>query len=205
LLIGEHGDFNLNESTTLPEISCERPDLKAQELSVKFAESQLNATRWSFWPQINLLVQGLYTTNTQGFINEPLRGAILLQASWTIFDGYYQIGKFKERRSQIHEQRIRLGYLQDQIHQEQVQYEQSVKLKEQALQFSKKQLDSRADIYKQTEIDLKSGLANTLDLIDASQKLTEAEIEQSKAIIALSLSKAQLGYSCSYVDEGYQN
>ena len=119
-----------------------------------------------------------------------------MQASWTIFDGYFRFGQLKEKHSKIQEERIKLAYLRDQIHREQAQYEQSVKLKKQALKFSKKQLQTRQNIYKQTEKDLKRGLANTSDLIDASQKLTEAEIDQEKALIALSLSQAQLGYSC---------
>ncbi|MBL4818193.1 MAG: TolC family protein, partial [Deltaproteobacteria bacterium] len=97
LLIGERDNFDLQENTKLPAISCKRPDLKAQKLTVKFAKNQLNATRWSFWPEINLSLQGIYTTNTAGFVNQPLRGAVLLQASWTIFDGYFRFGQLKEK------------------------------------------------------------------------------------------------------------
>lgn len=171
---------------------AQREDLRAQELALKSANQSEQSTYAGFLPSLNLVGQGAYTTNTSGFINKPFRGAIMLQASVPLFDGGFRYASLRDNRSKIRQEKIKLADLEHRINAEIRGRLVDIETKSSALKAARETLNLQRAIYEDAQSNVSSGLLEILDLIDANQKLADAEVAVENASLDLELTYLEL-------------
>lgn len=192
------------EDTLVSSALSLRSELKTQQHAIKLAEQMRQSIYAKYFPTIDFSAQGYYTTNTAGFIDRAFRGLVMIQASMDIYDGGENSSKISEYQAKIREERAKSVDLQRQV-QAQVQgCLLDIDIKRQALQTAQENYELSSAILEETQANYKSGLLDTLDLIDASHQLIESEIAIENARTDLELAQIELAYASGNIYEAIQ-
>ncbi len=153
-----------------------RPDVKSSELQVRISEKQIDVTRGSYWPSVN--VAGVYTNTeqfpeTSSYNKESIYGAVTL--NFPLFEGGL-------RRAEVRESEAKWR-------QSEFQYRDFVKSVNVEVENTWLDLIAQKGIYKSAQDQLayaedniravakqfEFGLASSLDVIDANNLLISAQ------------------------------
>ncbi len=218
MLIGEKEQFYIEQNNTvkpldklspvnrlLEQATAHRDDLKVQLHTVKLAHQEQASADALFYPTLDIVGQGLYTSNTSGFVNKPFRGVVMLQASWQLYDGGNRYGKRQEALGRMSEEKIKLNDLQRRIESEIRAKLTDIKTKERMLQTARETLYLQKKVYKDTQNTFQGGLLEILDLIDANQQLADGERKLENAQTDLDLARIELASSCGNIFDAVGN
>lgn len=206
-LIGVEEEFRVLPPEPLPTVELEgddealitralnaRQDLKVQKGALAIADRNRLDAWMQFLPTVGLTAQGRWTSNTAGFANQPVTGAVILSASIPIYDGGTRYAALKESGSKIREELLRVRQLELKIKGQVRGNIADIGIKREALvqaqhtvELSKKTAQNAENLYE-------LGVATSLDVIDANLALFLSEIQLAQAELDLEQSRMGLSY-----------
>jgi outer membrane protein TolC len=173
----------------------QRLDLRVQKETIAIAE-RTRAEAWSrLLPSLQLVAQGRFTTNTTGFVSEPLTGAVIAQASVPIFDGGMTIGTIREATARLDAEMLRVRSLEETIERELRGAVDDVQLKKQTVDTSvalaglaQRQAQNAEELFGQ-------GVATDSDVRDARLARFAADVDAARAHLDLQAARLGLAYA----------
>jgi outer membrane protein len=161
-----------------------RTELRGLALQRSISELQVRKQRGQYLPDISL--DGSYVKRRANFPSDTL-ASISVNATWTLFDGFYRESQVATARSRLREVELRRNLLLKQVEQEvhsaalEVETQAaSVDLLEQQLEFARKNAESTRKAYR-------VGEATDLDVLTANEGLTRSERQLAMATYQLEL------------------
>jgi outer membrane protein len=191
-LLVKNMESQYSNSAMIEQALTKREDLKAQKTSIKNALQSKLGAYLEFLPTLNLIGQGLYSSNDSGFVSEHWRGAIMLEANISLYDGGSRYAKLRSAQSQLRQAKIKLNDLERIIAAELNAKLTDIAAKKSLFEAKKSSLSLYKAIYQQTQSNLKNGLGDTTDFIDASHNLRDEEINIVTAKRDLDLARVDL-------------
>lgn len=172
-----------------------RPEVETQLLSIKLSGRSRDMAISKFFPTIDFVAQGLYSSNTSGFVDKPWRGLLMLQANMSLFDGGDSISRIHEMDAKVSEEKLRLSQLQRSIESDIRGQYADVNARLNSLKLKKESLALRKLIYKESERMHLDGLSDSTDLIQNSHFLHQSEIAVENAQTDVELAYIELAFS----------
>ena len=182
-----------NLSVDNKDISENRSDIKAMELSLKGYEALNKADKMAFLPRLNAF--GSY----EMYDNNPFKGnangyVIGAQLSWDIFKGSKRFGKLKKSKAEL--EKSKLAYMQyvsksnlelNKVKRQLVDTKNKLELTALAVEQSKESLRIRKNRFKE-------GLEKTSDLLQAETQLIQKELEYYQTIFEYNFTQAYVTF-----------
>jgi outer membrane protein len=172
-----------------------RVDLRAQKEALAIADRGRTDAWLRFLPSFNLIAQGRYTTNVQGFINQPFTGAVIVQATLPIFDGGMTIGTIQEANAKVSQEVLRVRQLEETVERELRGTVDDILLKKDAVataervaQLAKRTGNNAMDLFAE-------GAATQTEVSDAQLGAVAAEVELARARYDLETARLGLAYA----------
>lgn len=169
-----------------------RDDMRRAAVGLQIAEQLHIGAYAQLFPTVDLVAQGLYSSNTSGFINKPVRGAILLSVSLPLFDGGDTFAKIRESDGKIREEQVLLRELRMRVAAEVRAQLDEIKVKKISLALALDTHKLRRLIFHDSEIMHQQGLSDTFDLIQNNHLLYQSEIGVENARADLQLAYIEL-------------
>lgn len=175
---------------------AERPDLKALKTAVKATKHQIRAARGGAAPELLLTATGEYVNpNGRVFPNEARfqatwdAGALI---TWSPNDALSSAGVAKLRKAELQRAVADIIALEDAIKVEVAEGYHGLFQAEAAWQSARIGLQSALETYQIRREQLRAGVVNTTDLLQAEAELTRARVEVVESAIGLRTAKATL-------------
>ncbi len=204
-LIGVTGDFELVEPEAIAGISgatsdliaqalTDRLDLKASKLYMEMAKDD-QAETWMKWvPMFDVTFNWNYNSAT-GFTNEHDSWSVIFGAKWNLLEGGSKIievfdRKSKTRVAQNNAQQLTLS-IKEEVEKNHLQWQQHRR----NLAIADEQVELAAESYRLVNRQYETGLATSLDVLDASTQLTSAKLNRVVERLQTDLSMLALNQS----------
>lgn len=172
----------------------ERPEVRAQKLSLTIAERGTTDVWMQYMPSLNFSVNARYTTNTGGFVAIPITGAAVVSLNIPIFDGGSRIVAMREARSKVREAELQLAQTRRKIEAQVRGNLQEVEAKKADLEIAEKSLNLARSSANNAKEYFKLGAANSLTVIDANLAEFSAEVSYARAELDLELARLGLAF-----------
>jgi len=190
VLLGAPGPVDAGDPPTFPQLPGldaalaeapgQRTDLRLYREQEKAADKSLNMTWMEYLPTLTITGQPFWQDPSS--VTAPSTGwQVLVQASWTIFDGMARYGRTHEREATLEESRITLAGGTRQVLSDVRQSFDTVNRSASALTSARKAATAAVDAYRLADIAYRAGATNNLDLIDAFRQARDAA---TQAIVA---------------------
>jgi outer membrane protein len=168
-----------------------RADVHAAQLQVQAARHAVIAAWMDFLPTVAL--EGAYrVTQNTGWSGDPDSWNVLLALQWALFDGGLRRTTVRERDSLLIEARLQRQMLERGVRREVRQALRDLKTAHATLQTAQEKLN----LAKQSETLImtryRSGLATSLEVVEAADTLKQAEASAVAEELGLSLTQLQL-------------
>ena len=175
---------------------ADRSDLKALRTFLQVAEHELRAARGSAAPEVLITGTAEYVNpNPRVFPNEArFRGTWDVSAviAWSPNDSVTGAGLSKQRKAEIQRTLADIIALEDAIKVEVAEGYHGIFQAEAAWQSSRIGLQAALETYRIRREQLRAGVVNTTDLLQAEAELTRARLEVVDSAIGLRIAKATL-------------
>lgn len=178
-----------------------RPDVRAAALEAD-AEDASTAQSWLDWlPSLHVVGTYRGTENT-GFSGDPYSWNAVLVAEWILFDGGYRCAETKESAS-----KARAARLKQQLQKRLATLEVRQALRDLQtglvnLEAAKEQLQLATSTQSMVLEQYRAGLANSLELVEADDALSQAESNNVVESLAVDLARLELLRAVGLTPEG---
>jgi outer membrane protein TolC len=173
----------------------QRLDVRVQREALAIADR----TKLDAWlrlaPSFQLVAQARYTSNTSGFVSAPVTGAVIVQGSWTLFDGGQTLGAMQEADAKIRQEVLRLEQSNQLI-------EREVRGTIDDLRFKKEAASTAMELAKLAEEQannanqlLQEGAITQTDASDAALGAFAAQVDATRARFDVELARLGLSYA----------
>lgn len=166
--------LKLEENFLLDRALKVRPDLKAQEFTIKASEYACQEARLDYLPDLNLTATYRGTENT-GFSGDNFSWNVLLSFDWLLYSGGLRQITRHERNSQLQVSRLHKSLLERSIRLDVQQVLRDVKTARTTLETARSKKDLAQKNQELVLERFKAGLATSLEIIDADEQLRQAE------------------------------
>ena len=168
-----------------------RPEVRAQRHALRIAE-RTRVDAWAmFLPSIGLFARAGATSNSNGFVDAPVNGAVGLQATLPLYDGGLRYASLRQSASRVREELLRARALEDRIAAQVRGNAAEVAVREEALAIAREALGVAAEGRAQAEALQEAGVGTGLDVLETSLAAFVAEADVARA--ELDLEAARLG------------
>lgn len=187
-----YNKYDLNLTNCTAYALNNRPDAAAADYAVKQAESNVRAAKAALRPKVNAVATGGRNGNKPFSDNLTDSWTAGISASWNIFDGGLTeaqvneadaaVTKAKEQAAATHETvqlDVRSAYL-------------SLLAAEKNIATTKLAITSAEEDYRIAQVRYAAGVGTNLDVMDASDKLTQAKMNYYSALYEYNTAKASL-------------
>jgi outer membrane protein TolC len=168
-----------------------RPELQAQQALVRSASGQVDSARWRLAPQ--LAASGAAFASTVAYPTGKKEGwRVGLELTWQLFDGGFRAGKRAQAEASLAgaraaEEAQRLG-----IAQEVQDAARDLRVARERLQLAERQRALAAEAAATAKRSFDGGVAGSIDVLDANDRLFQAEVGLASARAGVGIAKASL-------------
>lgn len=188
-----YNKYNLNVTDCTAYALENRPDVAAADYQVKQAESDRRAAKAGYRPQIKATATGSRTGN-KPFGNEIYDNAWTagISADWNIFDGGLTSAQVEEADAALTRAKENAEASREQVQLEVRNAYLSLLAGEKNIATTRLAIASAEEDYRISQVRYAAGVGTNLDVMDASDKLTQAKMNYINALYEYNTAKAEL-------------
>jgi len=154
-----------------------RPEVRSSDLTIRMQAAQVRSTRAELLPHLHL--QGETTGVNTDFDWEPREydksWTLMLNLTWTVFDGLLVRGQLKEQRATLEKLKIRDQDLADRVRLEIRQALLDIESARQTVESQQRNVDQARESLRLTEVRERQGVSTHLDVLNARTTLAVAQ------------------------------
>lgn len=163
----------------------QRQELKVQAASLDAAEYQVASAWWRLAPTLS--ASGSATVSDIAFVTGQKEAwRLSVDLTWVLFDGGFRYGKRQQAEAQLENVRLASAAQRLEVRQQVLDARRDVSVAAERLTLAQKQLALAEETAASANRSFEAGLASSLDVIDANDRLYQAEV-------ALADAKARVG------------
>jgi len=171
-----------------------RLDLKAADVALKMAKKNVEAVYWGFLPSLDGGFMYRWT-EAAGFANKRGTWNLTLTLTVPIYDGGLRYADLREARSRLVEARAQKEALDMEMRSELVRLRSELASATAGLAAAEKALALARTTAQDIEASFEVGTATQLDVLDANQRLLEAEIQLTSTLHTRDLARLALAHA----------
>ncbi len=188
-------DVGIAAGKTLDEITvyalAHRDDLRAAEIAVEMAD-QLQRDVYAQWIPAFDLTYNWNWNSASGFAGDNDAWNVRIGANWSLFEGGFRMSDLAKKKSDYRVAQNRLEQFRRDVRQEVNNRYLEVKMRQRRLDLAKQQVDVAHETHRLVNRQYEQGMATSLDLMDATTKLTNARITRVVDDLSLQIATMQL-------------
>ena len=188
-----YNKYNLNVTDCTAYAMENRPDAAAADYEVKQAESNKRAAKAGYRPQVNATASGSRTGN-EPFGNQIYDNAWTagISANWNIFDGGLTQAQVEESDAALKRAKENAEATREQVQLDVRSAYLSLLAAEKNIATTKIAIASAEEDFRISQVRYAAGVGTNLDVMDASDKLTQAKMNYYSALYEYNTAKAAL-------------
>lgn len=182
-----------------------RADFKSTQRQIEATRLEEQSAWWSLFPTVGLSANGVVGPPTTFGRPDGYRLSLTLSATWVLYDGGARYARLDRLESQVREQ--------------QLEYERSLRQADaglsrarrnwssavSAVDVARQQVQAAQETYDNARARFENGLANSLEVIDASQQLFQSKVLLNQRILDARTASAEFEYLRTLIgQEGQQ-
>lgn len=168
-----------------------RPEMGARAADIRAAEHRLDSSRWRFAPQLS--ATGTAFVSDQPFATGEQEGwRATIDLTWTLFDGGLRSGKRREAEAKLAGARAGQAEQRLQVIQEVEDASRDVRVAQERFRLAERQRALAEDSASSAERGYEAGVASSLDVVDANDRLYQAELGLAEAHARLGIALVAL-------------
>lgn len=187
-----YNKYNLNLTNCTAYAMDNRPDCAAADYEVKQAESNKRAAKAGLKPQVNAVASGSVTGNKPFDNNLSDQWTAGINASWNIFDGGLTSAQVNEADAALIRAQENAAATREQVQLDVRTAYLSLMSAEKNIATTKLAIASAEEDYRIAQVRYAAGVGTNLDVMDASDKLTQAKMNYYSALYEYNTAKASL-------------
>lgn len=187
-----YNKYNLDLTNCTAYALQNRPDAAAADYEVKQAESAKRAAKAGYRPNVNALATGGITGNKPFNDNLTDSWTAGISASWNIFDGGVTQAQVKEADATLTKAQEAAAATREQVQLDVRSAYLSLVAAEKNISTTKLAISSAEEDYRISQVRYAAGVGTNLDVMDASDKLTQAKMNYYSALYEYNTAKASL-------------
>jgi outer membrane protein TolC len=205
-LLGVVDDFTVVAPAPMPDAGAQnaddmlarakksRLDLRVQREVLAMADRSGTDAWLRFLPTFQLVAQGRYTSNTSGFVNQPITGAIIVQGTLPIFDSGQTIAAIREASAKKQQEVLRVAQIEQLVEREVRGTVDDYAAKLEASQTASRLASLAREQTQNADALFEAGAITQNDARDAALGAFAADVEAARAKIDVELAKLSLAY-----------
>ncbi len=157
------------------EAAARRPEIAAQEAQVAAAEAAVRSARARYAPQLSATASA-FTSSAPNPTGEKNGWRATVDLTWPLFDGGLREGKARQARAQLETARAAQEAQRLQVVQEVSDGVRDVQVARERLRLAETQRQLAFDAAQSASRSFAAGIASSLDVIDANDRLYQADV-----------------------------
>ncbi|HYQ80456.1 MAG TPA: TolC family protein, partial [Anaeromyxobacteraceae bacterium] len=168
-----------------------RPELRARTAQVLAAENQLDSARWRWAPQISAS-GSLFAQNVPYPTGHQDGWRVTVDLVWPLYDGGYRYGKASEARAALAGAEAARDLTRLQVGQEVQDAVRDVTVAGERVRLGERQQEAAAEAAASARRSFAAGVAGSIDVVDANDRLFQAEVGLADARARLGTARVAL-------------
>ncbi len=152
-----------------------RPEIRARTAEVSAAESQLGSARWRWAPQISAS-GSLFAANVPYPTGKQDGWRVTVDLAWPLYDGGYRYGKASEAQAAVAGAEAARSLTRLQVGQEVQNATRDVAVARERVRLGERQQEAAAEAAASARRGFAAGVAGSTEVIDANDRLFQAEV-----------------------------
>ena len=187
------GHYNLNLQDCTAYALENRPDALAADYAVKQAESQKRSAKAGFRPSVNAVASGGIDGDKPFSDNLHYNSLTAgISATWNVFDSGLTSAQVHEAEAAVVRAQETAALTYENVQLEVQSALLTLRAAEKNIETTKVTIASAEEDYKIAQVRYAAGVGTNLDVMDASDKLTQAKTNYYNALYTYSTAKASL-------------
>jgi outer membrane protein TolC len=183
-----------SEGEQVRDAMAQRVDLRAADISLQMAERTVSSVWWGFAPTLDLSWAYRWT-EAQGFANQRGSWNLLLALNMPIYDGGVRYADLRDSRSKVIEARAQRRALGLEIESDIVRLRAEVESADTGVVSARKAVSLARATVEDMEASFEVGAATQLDVLDASQRRLDAELQLTSSLYSRDLARLSLAHA----------
>ncbi|MBI5546741.1 MAG: TolC family protein [Deltaproteobacteria bacterium] len=168
-----------------------RPELRVQQASMKAAERQLDSAWWRHAPQLSASFAA-FASNVVYPTGDKAGWRASVDLAWTLYDGGFRYGKRAQAAAQIVTAQAAWEAQRIEISQQVKDSARDVDVASERLRLAKRQRELAQEVFGTAKRSFEAGLASSLDVLDANDRLYQADVGLADARARLGMARTAL-------------
>ena len=169
-----------------------RPELRSGEASITAAQKGIDSAWWRLAPQLSLSFSG-FASNVAYPTGDKAGWRASLDLSWTLYDGGFRYGKKAQAEAQLAAARASLESQKVEVSQQVMDATRDVSVAGERLRLAERQKELAQAVFASAKRSFEAGIASSLDVLDANDRLYQADVGLAAARARLGMARASLG------------
>ena len=187
-----YNKYNLDLTNCTAYALTNRPDAAAADYAVKQAESNVRAAKAALRPKVNAVANGGRNGDKPFSNNRNDSWTAGISASWNIFDGGLTEAQVNEADAAVIKAKEQAAATREEIQLDVRSAYLSLLAAEKNIATTKVAITSAEEDYRIAQVRYAAGVGTNLDVMDASDKLTQAKMNYYRALYEYNTAKASL-------------
>jgi outer membrane protein TolC len=184
---------------TLEAALARRYDVQASTLGVKLAQQGKEAIWWGFLPSLDLT--WLYRwSETAGFADQRGSWNLMFSLNVPIYDGGIRYANLQESQAKVREAALQKRLLEQRVESEIVELRAQVASANAGVISAGKAMELARTTSEDMEASFEAGVATQLDVLDANQRVLEAELQLTQSLFDRDLARLSLSHALGQYD-----
>lgn len=168
-----------------------RPELDALEAAVRAARWHVDSAWWRLAPQLSASA-GAFASTVPYVTGESWGWRATVDLTWMLYDGGLRYGKRRQAEAQLAAARASLRAQAVEVSQQVLDARRDVGVAGERLGLAERQKELALEVAASAKRSFEAGLASSLDVLDANDKLYQAEVGLAEAKARLGMAAAAL-------------
>ena len=178
-----------------------RPELRSLEASVRAAQWQVDSAWWRLLPQLSASASA-FASNIAYVTGEKTGWRASVDLTWALYDGGFRYGKRAQAEGQLAAARAGLWAQKLEVSQQVLDATRDLEVAKERLRLAVRQKELAVEVAASAKRSFSAGLASSLDVLDANDRLYQAEVGQAEARARLGMASAALARVTGALLEG---
>jgi outer membrane protein TolC len=152
-----------------------RPELRARESLVRSAERQLDSARWRWLPQISAS-GAIFAADVPYPTGQKDGWRVAVDLAWPLFDGGFRYGKARQAEAALSGAEAARALERLEVGQEVRNAVREVAVARERLRLGERQQEAAAEAAASARRGFGAGVAGSIEVIDANDRLFQAEV-----------------------------
>lgn len=182
---------DLDPEALAGEALSRRPELRARAAQVLSAERQLDSARWRWAPQISAS-GSIFAADVPYPTGQKDGWRVTLDLAWPLYDGGYRYGKARQAQAALSGAEAASALERLEVGQEVQNAVRDVAVTRERLRLGERQQEAAAEAAASARRGFAAGVAGSIEVIDANDRLFQAEVGLADARARLGVALVSL-------------